>query len=309
MARVAEIGGWKRSFFCFKVSWCHGIFRVQHPTPHKALWRHGLRHPLEEGFLFWLLSCLLVAVLMGLWWSWRWWNANGTEVLHSLKYLRWKLQMDSWTDSKSWLDIIALFKCHISLKDAQKRCILNDWAQVTAKISCGFKSIPAVQVNTHPSPSEKLTAKRPLKIKQRLEDEQMSNFGGKQVEPIFRRGFPHELLVSGSVTPTSTTRKWLISLQMCRRRHVSVASPWNSKVEAGGTNHLGPRGWGWGDEGPSWSCVLAWQRIFHFVVSFIYYVFGKRSWRVVDWWKWWWWWWWWWIVLLVWICCVVSWVA
>lgn len=37
-----------------------------------------------------------------------------------------------------------------------------------------------VQVNIHPSPSEKLTAKRPLKIKQRLEDEQ-SSF---QVGPI-----------------------------------------------------------------------------------------------------------------------------
>ena len=146
----------------------------------------------SPGRFFLLASDLLVGGrLMGLWWSWRWWNTNGTEVLHSLKYLRWKLQMDSWTDSRSLLDIIALFKFHISLKDS-KKIHSKSMSPGNGKNIMWLQIHPCrVQVNIHPSPSEKLTAKRPLKIQQRLEDEQ-SSF---QVGPIFS-GFFSPSIVS-----------------------------------------------------------------------------------------------------------------
>lgn len=78
---------------------------------------------------------------------------------------------------------------------------------------------------------------------------------------------------------------------MCRRRHVSVASPWNSKVEARGTNHLGPQPGGemGGTRAPPEAAFWhgKWFFIVWWVLSIMFLV--KRSWRVVDWWKWWWW--------------------
>ena len=137
-----------------------------------------------RGCFFLLASELLVGGrLMGLWWSWRWWNTNGTEVLHSLKYLRWKLQMDRFK-------IIVGYHLPFQVpyfSQRLKKIHSKRMSPGNGKNIMWLQIHPCrVQVNIHPSPSEKLTAKRPVKINQRLEDEQSSNFGGKQVGPIFR---------------------------------------------------------------------------------------------------------------------------
>lgn len=98
-------------------------------------------------------------------------------------------------------------------------------------------------------------------------------------KPIFRFFFPHELLVSGSVTPSHLNNQEVVDKPSDVQKKTRLSGitvkfqgrgSWNQPFGA-------PTGGGdGGDEGPSWSCVLAWQMIFHCVVSFIYYVFGEK---------------------------------